>query len=213
MFAISIALPFLHLFSCEAIYSTRLSSRLHFTWFNFNVARICINLCTLLWDLALASWPLSRLAQFTGEFERNFKVVENSYWGKVYSGQHVACLLLTATSAMLAHLGHQLMLFANFVQPCLRYLYCSLLSFLYPSDSLQLYLRILCPSYPALVCLIETSFLHVSLCCSRARADTFRFYSARGSRSTICSYILSALLSGALFRLLSPFFRKFFFIA
>lgn len=40
-------------------------------------------------------------------------------WPKVCSGQHVACLLLTATSAMLAHLGHQLMLFANFARASL----------------------------------------------------------------------------------------------
>jgi len=75
------------------------------------------------------------------EFDSNFKLVEKSSspfpsrgwpfmpalfffllfgrWPKVCSGQHVACLLLTATSAMLAHLGHQLMLFANFARPSL----------------------------------------------------------------------------------------------
>lgn len=107
---------------------------------------------------------------------------------------------------MLAHLGHQLMLFANFV------LTGSAQATPIPLSTL--------PLPHVVVCLVETSFLPVSLCCSQARADTFRFFffSASGSHSTICSYILSVLSFLAHSFASSPclfllFFCKFFFIA
>jgi len=106
----------------------------------------------------------------------------------VCSGQHVACLLLTATSAMLAHLGHQLMLFANFARPSL----CMLL------ESVASWPRTIAPRASGnsgnfivprpLLAAWKLIFPPTALCTKTCSwpADTFRFFAG---------YILSALLA------------------
>lgn len=135
----------------------------------------------------------------------------------MYSGQHVACLLLTATSAMLAHLGHQLMLFANLVlasfcilfsSPSLHFLLLKsvvvLLVVFWVTGQLYLRASLLYFSHEK-----KHSFLYAP-CCSHL----LTLFVSLASNSTICSYILSPLfLRFRIFCLFHFLWRQFFFIA